>query len=124
MAARRLQRVNDLIRDEISELLRREVRDPRLSGIISITHVDTSPDLRYAKVYVSVMGTDQDKQEAERGLQAASGFLRRELGARLTIRYTPELLFYLDESIEKGDRLLQLIKEVSPADDTGEGDES
>jgi len=124
MAARRLQRVNDLIRDEISELLRREVRDPRLSGIISITHVDTSPDLRYAKVYVSIMGTDQDKQEAERGLQAASGFLRRGLGARLTIRYTPELLFCLDESIEKGDRLLQLIKEVSPAEDTGDGDES
>lgn len=113
MTARRVQRINELIREEISELLRREVKDPRLTGIISVTEVDTSPDLRNAKIYISVMGTGEEKKMAEQGLSAASGFIRRGLGERLSLRRVPELRFELDESIERGSRLIQLIDEVN-----------
>jgi ribosome-binding factor A len=120
MVTRRLQRVNDLIREEISELLIHEVRDPRLGGLLSVTEVVTSPDLRHASVYFSVMGTEEEKRQAEKGLEAASGFLRRGLGERLSLRYTPELSFELDDSIERGSRLLELIKEVTPSDSPNE----
>ena len=116
MGTRRRERVGELIREEISELIRREVRDPRLSGLISVTEVVTSPDLRYAKVFVSVMGTEEEKQRVEKGLAAAAGFLRKGLGERLSLRYTPGLSFYRDESIERGSRLLELIEEVTPSD--------
>lgn len=89
MGTRRRERVSELIREEISELIRREVRDPRLSGLISVTEVVTSPDLRHARVFVSVMGTEEEKRQVEKGLAAASGFLRKGLGERLSLRYTP-----------------------------------
>jgi ribosome-binding factor A len=117
-----MQRVNDLIREEISDLLIRVVRDPRLGGLISVTEVVTSQDLRHAKVYVSIMGTEEEKRQAEDGLAAASGFIRKGLGERLSLRYTPELSFERDESIERGSRLLELIKEVTPPDGSSEAD--
>jgi ribosome-binding factor A len=122
MGTRRIERVNELIREEISELIRREVKDPRLDSFISVTEVVTSPDLRHARVFVSIMGTDEEKQQVEKGLIAAKGFLRRELGERLTLRYTPELTFQLDDSIERGSRLLQLINEVAPGESPEETD--
>jgi ribosome-binding factor A len=121
MTIRRMARVNDAIRREISELLMRETKDPRIDGLLSVTAVDTSPDLRYARVYVSVMGTEEEKRRVQEGLAAAAGFLRRCLGDRLTLRYIPELTFERDDSIERGTRLLELIKEVAPevsADET------
>jgi len=122
MGTRRIERVNELIREEISELIRREVKDPRLDSFISVTEVMTSPDLRHARVFVSIMGTDEEKQQVEKGLAAAAGFLRRQLGERLTLRYTPELVFQLDDSIERGSRLLQLINEVAPGESPEETD--
>lgn len=116
MSTRRMARVNDLIRTEISELLIREIRDPRLGGLVSVTEVVTSPDLRYAKVYVSVMGSEDEKRQVEEGLASATGFLRRCLGERLSLRYIPELNFRRDESIERGSHLLELINEVVPED--------
>ncbi|MGB3129597.1 MAG: 30S ribosome-binding factor RbfA [Dehalococcoidia bacterium] len=122
MSTRRMARVNDVIRREISELLMREIRDPRLSGLLSVTEVDTSPDLRSAKVFVSVMGSEEEKKRVEQGLAAASGFLRRGLAERVTLRYIPELVFHRDESIERGSRLLELIDEVASNDSPGEVD--
>jgi len=122
MSTRRIARVNDLIRKEISELLMREIRDPRLGGLLSVTEVDTSPDLRHAKVFVSVMGSEEEKRRVEEGLAAASGFLRRSLGERLSLRHIPQLDFQRDESIERGTQLLELIKEVAPSDGPGEVD--
>jgi len=122
MSTRRIARVNDLIRKEISELLMREIRDPRLGGLLSVTEVDTSPDLRHAKVFVSVMGSEEEKRRVEEGLAAASGFLRRSLGERLSLRHIPQLDFQRDESIERGSRLLELINEVAPGDSLGEVD--
>lgn len=124
MGTRRRERVGELIREEISDLIRREVKDPRLSGLISVTEVVTSPDLRHAKVFFSIMGTEEEKRQVEKGLAAASGFLRKGLGERLSLRYTPELSFHRDESIERGSRLLELIKEVTPSDSIDKVDRS
>lgn len=109
----RIERVNNLLRQEISELLRRQVKDPRLGNFITVTDVATSPDLKYAKVFVSRIGNAEEKQEVLNVLASASGFFRRELARRLKLRYTPELSFQWDDSIERGDHLLQLIDEVT-----------
>lgn len=121
---RRRERINELLRKEISEVLRREVNDPRLKQFITVTEVSISPDLKRAKVFISVMGTDEEWAQALKGLVAASGFLRRELGERLSLRYTPELSFERDKSIEQGSRLLGLIKAVAPGDPPDEADSS
>lgn len=110
---RRTERINNLIRQEISDLLRRQVKDPRLSSFISVTKVVTSPDLRHAKVLVSVLGDDVQRKEVLDGFSAASGFFRRELARRLTLRRVPELSFHTDDSIERGARVLRLIDELS-----------
>jgi ribosome-binding factor A len=109
---RRTERINDLLREEISDLLHRGVKDPRISGLVTITEVDVSPDLRRAKVFVSVMGTDEEKASTFRALDAAAHFVRRELGKRLTIRRTPELAFLPDDSLERGAHILALLRQA------------
>jgi len=111
--AHRIERVNSVIRQEISELLRRQVKDPRLGNLVTVTDVSTSPDLRRAKIFVSRIGSEEEKQETLSVLAAASGFFRNELAKRLRLRHIPELSFQWDDSIERGDYLLQLIDEVS-----------
>ncbi|MFH1663149.1 MAG: 30S ribosome-binding factor RbfA [Chloroflexota bacterium] len=109
----RIERVNHLIRQEISDLLRLEVKDPRLSGLVSITEVETSADLKYAKVFFSCLCDNEEKKEILSTLVAASGFLHNELAKRLTLRHIPELDFRWDDSIEKGARILELINKVA-----------
>ncbi len=112
--AHRVERVNSLIRQEISELLRRQVKDPRLGNLVTVTDVSTSPDLRHAKIFFSRIGSnEEEKQETLSVLAAASGFFRNELAKRWRLRHIPELSFQWDDSIERGDYLLQLIDEVS-----------
>ena len=111
--AHRIERVNSLLRQEISELLQREVKDPRLADFIAVTEVSASPDLKFAKVFVSCLGSNDAKQEILGVLGSASGFFRRELARRLDLPRIPELNFQWDDSIERGDRLLQLIDKVS-----------
>ena len=110
----RIERVNSLIRQEISELLQRQVKDPRLGDFIAVTEVSTSADLKYAKVFVSRIGSEEEKQETLSVLASASGFLRRELAKRLKLRHIPVLSFQWDDSIEQGDHLLRLIDGVTP----------
>ncbi len=115
---RRIDRVNQLLRQEISQLLSLQIKDPRLSGVISITRVSTSSDLQGAEVFLSVMGDAETKQTALDGIRSASTFLRRELRQRLTLRYTPFLKFVLDESYEEADHILGImdrIKDETPA---------
>ena len=110
MASKRIGRINEEIQRELSALIP-AVKDPRVSGMISVTAVETTPDLRYAKAYISVL----DKENGERvlkGLRSASGWLRRELGSALKLRYTPELVFQLDDSIDKGAHILELLRSV------------
>lgn len=111
--SRRIARLNDAFREEISDLLRRQVKDPRLAVFITITRVETSADISHAKVYVSVMGSEEDRDAALRGLEAASPFLRRQMGHRLSLRRMPELSFRRDDSMEQGAHVLELLDEVS-----------
>ena len=109
MASNRIGRINEEIQRELSALIP-AVKDPRVSGMISVTAVETTPDLRYAKAYISVL----DKENGERvlkGLRSASGWLRRELGSALKLRYTPELSFVQDDSIVKGAHILELLRD-------------
>jgi ribosome-binding factor A len=111
--SRRTDRINGLLRQEISQLLARELKDPRLSGVVSITQVDTSADLRYARVFVSVFGGRQEKETVLKGVSSAAGFMRRELRARLSLRHIPDLKFILDESMEEADHVLKLMEQMS-----------
>jgi ribosome-binding factor A len=115
--AHRIERVNSLIRQEISQLLQRQVKDPRLGTFVAVTEVSTSADLKYARVFVSRIGSEGEKQETLSALASASGFFRRELARSLKLRYTPVLSFQWDDSIERGDHLLQLIDGVTSEQD-------
>ncbi len=111
---RRAERVNDLLREEISEIVLRELKDPRLGGLISITQVEASPDFRHARVFFSVMGTDDERASSLKALNAANGYIRRELRTRLkSLRSVPEMDFRLDDSIERGARLSALLHQVA-----------
>lgn len=111
MASNKLARTNDDIQFAMSKLLR-EVKDPRVQqGMISVTRVETTGDLRYCKIWLSVMGM-QDEKEFRKGLKSASGWLRRELGSSLNLRYTPELVFEVDHSIEYGAHISQVISSL------------
>ena len=108
MASNRIGRINEEIQKEISALLR-NLKDPRIQDtMISVTRVETTPDLRYAKIYASFLQEERAK-DALKGLKSASGYLRRELGRSLQLRYTPELQWELDDSITYGARMLALI---------------
>ena len=113
---RRTERINDQLREEISDLVLHEMKDPRIGGLITITEVDVAPDFMNAKVFVSVMGSPEEKKSTMKALTAASGFLQRELRRRLTIRRTPELAFVPDESMEHGARILNLLNQAPKED--------
>ena len=115
--SRRSERTGKLIQREISALLEREVNDPRLSKFVSVTEVALSPDLMHAKVYVSTLGSEMNKEDLLAGFNKASGFLRKELAAHLRLKQMPELSFHYDDSIERGARLLKLIGELSTQKD-------
>ncbi len=110
---RRTDRINGLLRQEISQLISHELKDPRLLGVVSITQVDTSVDLRHARVFVSVLGSQEEKETVLRGISSAAGFMRRELRERLSLKYIPELSFVLDQSIEEADHILRMMDRLS-----------
>ena len=111
MASNRINRINEEIQKELSSLLR-SVKDPRVQDtMISITRVETTPDLRYTKVYVSFL-QDEKAQEAMKGLQSAGGWIRRQLGSNLKLRYAPEIVWALDDSITYGAHMLNLINSL------------
>ena len=122
MASNKLARTNDDIQIVLSSLLR-EIKDPRVQqGMISVTRVETTGDLRYSKVWLSVMGM-KDEKEFKKGLKSASGWLRRELGNKLSLRYTPELVFEIDHSIEYGAHISQVISSLDIRHDEEENNE-
>jgi ribosome-binding factor A len=111
MIPKRLSRVGEAVRQEISAMLLRDLKDPRI-GFVTITEVAMSPDLRQAKVYFSRLGTDAQREESLQGLTAAAGWIRREIGHRLRLKFAPEIRFYHDESLEAGSRIDRLLKEI------------
>ena len=111
MATNRIDRINEDILRVLSSLLR-NIKDPRVNqGIISVTAVDTSGDLHYSRIYLSVYGLESEK-ELQKGLKSAAGYLRRELGRSLNLRHTPELIFELDKSIERGARINTILHDL------------
>ena len=118
MASNRIGRINEEIQKELASLIP-NLKDPRVQGtMISITHVETTPDLRYAKVYVSFLQEDR-AEGALKGLKSAGGYLRRELGSALNLRYTPELVWALDDSITYGAKMMKLINSLEVKSDEG-----
>lgn len=119
--ANRLQRINEIIKQELSLLIKFNLKDPRLNNdIISVTRVEATGDLRYAKVYVSIFEEGTKKQEAMELLTKSAGFLRKQIGKKLTTHYTPELLFELDNSIEYGLHIDTLLKKLNNKDKNNE----
>jgi ribosome-binding factor A len=111
MSTRRRRQVGDLLRDEISFMIQRGLKDPRI-GFASITRVEVSPDIRYATVYVSVMGSEEEQSESLVALNNASGFIRHELGPKLTMRSIPIINFRLDRSMEHAENVQRLLNEI------------
>lgn len=112
IAVGRIDRISEQVKKEVSEIIQNELKDPRLPKMVSVTEAEVTRDLRYAKVYVSVLGTEADKKNALQALKNAAGFVRREIGQRLQLRYTPEIMFELDNSIERGVYITKLIKDT------------
>ena len=115
---RRRERLASVIEEVVSELLQRQIKDPRVSELTSVTRVQVSQDLHLARIWVSVLGDEEQRQDTMRALDRAHGFVRSKLGEQLTIRHVPEVQFVLDRSIEEGDRVLSLLNrlEIPPAD--------
>ncbi len=108
----RTDRIAGEMQKEISGIIRYSIKDPRLPDLVSVTAVRVTRDLRYAKVYISIFGTDEEKKDAINALNHAAGFVRREVGRKIQLRYTPELTFITDDSIEQGIHISHLIDET------------
>ncbi|MFY9505548.1 MAG: 30S ribosome-binding factor RbfA [Caldicoprobacterales bacterium] len=118
MARYRLDRISEEIRKEVSSIIRNNVKDPRISDMATIVKVVTSSDLSTAKLYVSVLGSDEERESSMFGLKKAAGYIRKELGKRLDIRHIPDLVFILDKSIDYSIEIAKKLEEISKA---GEG---
>ncbi len=111
--SRRVSRVASLIKREVGQMLINGIKDDRVgSGMVSITDVDVSGDLQHVKIFVSIYGTEEAKAETMEGLKSSVSYVRRELGHRMRLRRTPEIVFYEDRSLERGDRMLHLLDEI------------
>ncbi|MBD2306101.1 MAG: Ribosome-binding factor A [Chroococcidiopsis cubana SAG 39.79] len=112
--SRRVDRVAELIKREVSQMLLNGIKDDRVGvGMVSVTDVDVSGDLQHAKIYVSIYGSDDAREQTMAGLKSATGYVRRELGQRIRLRRTPEVVFHEDRSIERGTRVLSLINRLN-----------
>lgn len=111
-AGRRRERLASVIEEVVSDLLQREVKDPRVASLTSVTRVEVDPGFNMARVFVSIMGTEEERKATIRALERATGFFRSKLGEALTIRHTPDLQFVHDRSIEEGDRVLAMINSL------------
>lgn len=122
MSYPRVKRLSEEIKKIVSNIIRNELRDPRIAPMTSVVEVDVTRDLRYVNIYISVLGSEKEKEDTMEGLIKASGFIRREIGQKIKARYTPEVIFKLDESIEKGIYMYNVITKVNE-DSTSTTDE-
>jgi ribosome-binding factor A len=124
--SRRTERLGEEIREEVARMISGELKDPRI-GFVTVTRVNLGPDLRQARIFVGVLGTEKQRQASLVGLKQASGFMRRALGQRLRLRHTPELHFQYDEGLDASDRVARLLSEIQqpkaePAPDDNDAD--
>lgn len=113
MDSRKMIRINDEIKEQVASIISLEVNDPRLSTLTTVVSADTTADLKYCKIYISVMGDETAKKNSQIALKAAAGFIRKELARRIKIRNTPELTFVLDESLDHSIRIQEILNEVN-----------
>ena len=118
MSLKRIGRISEEIKRIVSSAIMNGLKDPRISPMTSITQVQVTRDLRFAKIYVSVLGDEESREDTLKGLQSGSGFIRKEIGKNLDLRYTPEPLFYLDKSIEHGMRISKILTDIKKEDET------
>ena len=109
----RMEKVNEELKKELSIIIDNNLKNPHITGIISVTKVKTSPDLKYARVYISLLNCKNEKETLD-GLKSASGFMRSEIARRINLRYTPELRFEIDDSMEYGAKIDSILKEIIP----------
>jgi ribosome-binding factor A len=120
-ASGRMRRVDEAMREVLSDAITQDLKDPRV-GFVTVTAVDTSPDLRHARVHVSVLGSDKERRLSMKALESAHGFLQRRVASELRIKHTPTLTFVYDDTAERADRLERLIAEQAAAEARGEGE--
>ena len=120
----RMIRINDEVQRELANIIRTEVKHPRIGALTSVIRVETTTDLKYCKVFVSVLGNDEEKESVMKGLKNAKGFIRHLLAERVNLRNTPELIFKLDDSVEYAVRMSQLIDQISQKDEANEAGEA
>lgn len=118
----RSERVAEEIKKAVSQIINNEIKDPRVSGLISVTKVEMTKDLRHAKIFLSIYGEESEKQKVFEGLKNAEGFIRKELAHRVRMKFFPEISFKIDESIEYGIHIYKLLEEVQKQEDNGNED--
>ena len=116
MASNRLNRMSQEVKKVVSEVIMNDIKDPRVPLMTSVTSVELTNDLRFANVYISVLGNEKEKEEAIEGLQSAKGFIRKEIGRKVNLRYTPEPIFFLDTTIEHGIKISKLLNDLKKSD--------
>lgn len=114
----RINRISEEMKKEVSSIIQNGIKDPRLPKMVSVVSANVTKDLRYAKIYISVLGSEEDKKNAISALKSAAGFIRHEVGLRMKLRYTPEMQFEIDNSIEHGVYISKLINETVKSDDS------
>lgn len=119
----RMVRVNDEIQRAMADIIRTEIKDPRVKTLVSVVKVETTPDLKFCKVYLSVLGSDEEKESAMTGIKSAEGFIRKLIAERVNLRLTPKLIFKLDDSLEYSIRMSKLIDEISSGKEQNDGEE-
>lgn len=112
MSLKRIGRISEEIKRIVSNVIMTELKDPRISTMTSITQVEVTRDLRFAKVYVSILGNEQEIEDTIKGLESSKGFIRKEIGKNLNLRYTPEPIFHLDKSIDHGFQIAKILNEI------------
>lgn len=112
MAIKRTDRLNSLLKEVISEVIRQDVRNPHVTELVTVTRVNITTDLHYAKVYISVIGSDKDKEETIKALNSAAGFIAVNSSKKVVMRYFPELTFYIDDSVDKHMRIEEILSEI------------
>jgi ribosome-binding factor A len=116
MAKYRQSRINEEVRRVISEIMMSELKDPRISRLCSVVAAEVTPDLKFAKVFISILGSDEEKKNTLAGLNSAAGYIRKEVGSRIDLRNNPEIHFELDKSIEHGARIMDILSEIHKKD--------
>ncbi|MFR7349096.1 30S ribosome-binding factor RbfA [Peptoniphilus sp.] len=117
MREKRVQRIGEELRRVISDIIRSKIKDPRIPEIISVTNVIVTNDLSFAKIFVEIMGTKEEKEEAIEGLNSAKGFIKKEISSEVKLRQMPELIFILDETLDINQKMEELIEEVKHGND-------